>query len=123
MYGGFGGGSFNSHGSTSNNVNRYYTYKQTSGGHSGSGCCSTKVVISGLIIYYILYILSKEPLALLILALLSLIIALAVIITHKAYNAFCKGIPNHYYRRAAKIVAGYLAGIGFLGYGQRLPAF
>lgn len=118
MFGGFG-----SRGSASRNVSRYYTYKQTTGRDSGSGCCSTKVVIFGLVIYYILYILSIEPLVLLILALLSLIIALAVTITHKAYNSLCKGIPNPYYRRAAKIAAGYLAGIGFFAVWTAVDSF
>lgn len=111
--GGFSGGGFNSRGSARNNVNRYYTYNQTKGNTSADGCCITKVLIAVLIIYLLMELLAAGWLVFLVLVLPAMTITLAVFITHKAWNALCKGAPNRYFRRAAKIAAGYLAAVGF----------
>lgn len=127
--GGYGNMGFDPNRSLQSNLNSYYTYRHLhdddeeggGGGGRGDGGRSFSIkLIAGLVVIGLI----TQPMAVLILALLAGTIGAGVAVTHIIWDARCKGVPNAYFRRAAKIAAGGVSTvIFFLLMSLATPAF
>lgn len=126
--GGYGNMGFGPDRSLQSNLNSYYTYRHLhdnggKGGGGGGGGGKRSFSIALIAVLTVIGLIT-QPMAVLILALLAGMIGAGVAVTHIIWNARCKGVPNAYFRRAAKIAAGGVSsGVFFLLMSLASPAF